>query len=112
MFIGVLLNYFVPGKVIEYIISASAILLMGTWTSIIISHIGFRNRTRNEPHRKFAMPLYPWASWIVLAFIAGVAVIMATYLQMYIPMAFALGYYLLLGAIYLAAGVRSHRLVS
>ncbi|MES2294911.1 MAG: amino acid permease [Pseudomonadota bacterium] len=112
MFIGVLLNYFVPGKVIEYIISASAILLMGTWTSIIISHMGFRSRTKNEVHRKFAMPLYPWASWIVLAFIGGIAVIMATYLQMYIPMAFALGYYALLGAIYFAADVRSHRLTS
>ena len=32
----------------------------------------------------FPMPLYPWASWIVLAFIAGVALIMATMLQMYL----------------------------
>jgi len=37
---------------------------------------------------------------------------MATYLQMYIPMAFALGYYVLLGVIYFAADVRSHRLIS
>jgi len=58
------------------------------------------------------MPLYPWASWIVLAFIGGIAIIMATYLQMYIPMAFALGYYVLLGAIFLLAGVRSHGSVS
>ena len=91
MFIGVILNYFVPGKVLEYIISSSAVLLMGTWTSIIISHIGFRARTRMSAHRKFPMPLYPWASWIVLAFIAGIAVIMATYLQMYIPIAFVAG---------------------
>jgi L-asparagine transporter-like permease len=74
--------------------------------------MGFRSRTKNEVIRKFAMPLYPWASWIVLAFIASIAVIMATYLKMYIPMAFALGYYILLGVIYLAAGVRSRRLIS
>ncbi len=101
---GVLLNYYVPGKVMEYIISASAILLMGTWTSIIISHMGFRSRAPKDAVRRFPMPLYPWASWIVLAFIASIAVIMASFLKMYIPMAFALGYYVFLGVIYFATG--------
>lgn len=100
MFLGVILNYYVPGKVMEYIISASAVLLMGTWTSIIVSHMGFRHRAPKDAPRKFAMPLYPLASWIVLLFIAGIALIMATALGMYIPIGFAFGYYLLLGAIY------------
>jgi AAT family amino acid transporter/D-serine/D-alanine/glycine transporter len=101
MFIGVILNYYVPGKVMEYIISASAVLLMGTWTSIIVSHMGFRNRAPKDAPRKFPMPLYPFASWIVLLFIGGIALIMATALGMYIPIGFAFGYYVLLGLIYL-----------
>jgi L-asparagine transporter-like permease len=105
MFIGVLLNYFVPGKVMEYIISASAILLMGTWTSIIISHMGFRSKQPKGAIRKFAMPLYPVASWIVLGFIAAVALIMATVLEMYIPIGFAFGFYVILGVIYLIFGL-------
>ena len=105
MFIGVLLNYFVPGKVMEYIISASAVLLMGTWTSIIISHMGFRSKQPKGAIRKFAMPLYPVASWIVLGFIAAVALIMATVLGMYIPIGFAFGFYVILMAIYLVFGL-------
>ncbi|MEO7054644.1 MAG: amino acid permease, partial [Rhizomicrobium sp.] len=109
MFVGVILNYFVPGKVMEYIISASAILLMGTWTSIIVSHMGFRSRAPKGTVRKYPMPLYPLASWIVLAFIGGIALIMATYLGMYIPIGFALGYYALLGLIYAVSGNQRRR---
>jgi len=109
MFVGVILNYFVPGKVMEYIISASAILLMGTWTSIIVSHMGFRSRAPKNVARKFPMPLYPLASWIVLAFIGGIALIMATYLGMYIPIGFAFGYYALLGLIYAFSGKQRRR---
>jgi AAT family amino acid transporter/D-serine/D-alanine/glycine transporter len=112
MLCGVFLNYYVPAKVMEYIISASAILLMGTWTSIIVSHMGFRSRAPKSVARKFPMPLYPYASWIVLAFIGGIAVIMATYLQMYIPMAFALGFYVILGVAYFATGANRRVLAS
>jgi AAT family amino acid transporter/D-serine/D-alanine/glycine transporter len=112
MLCGVFLNYYVPAKVMEYIISASAILLMGTWTSIIVSHMGFRSRAPKDVARKFPMPLYPYASWIVLAFIGGIAVIMTTYLQMYIPMAFAFGFYVILGVAYFATGANRRALAS
>jgi amino acid transporter, AAT family len=92
MFGGVILNYFVPEKVLQYIIISSAVLLMGTWTSIIVSHLAFRARTRGAPHR-FPMPLYPWASWIVLLFIAGIALIMATMLGMYVSVGFVAAFY-------------------
>lgn len=106
MFCGVILNYFIPDKVMEDIISASAVLLMGTWTSIIVSHIGFRRRQPKDTSRKFPMPLYPWASWIVLAFIAIVAAIMATMLKMYIPIGFVCCFYALLGLIYGLSGAK------
>ena len=111
MFLGVVMNYFVPGKVMEYIISASAILLMGTWTSIIVSHMGFRRKAPKDAPRKFPMPLYPLASWIVLGFIGGVALIMAVYLGMYIPIGFAVGFYVLLGLIYALSGKQRRRTV-
>jgi AAT family amino acid transporter/D-serine/D-alanine/glycine transporter len=110
MFGGVILNYFVPGKVLEYIIISSAVLLMGTWTSIIVSHLGFRARTRGAVHR-FPMPLFPWASWIVLAFIGGIALIMATMLQMYLPIGFVAGFYAFVMVLYLLSA-KSRVLVS
>ncbi|HXR95382.1 MAG TPA: amino acid permease [Rhizomicrobium sp.] len=99
MFGGVILNYFVPEKVLQYIIISSAVLLMGTWTSIIISHLGFRIRAKGTVHR-FPMPLYPWASWIVLAFIAGIALIMATMLGMYLSVGFVAAFYLFVMMLY------------
>lgn len=99
MFGGVILNYFVPDKVLQYIIISSAVLLMGTWTSIIVSHIGFRARTKGAA-RHFPMPLYPWASWIVLLFIAGIALIMATMLQMYLPIGFVAAFYAFVMVLY------------
>jgi AAT family amino acid transporter len=106
MFGGVVLNYFVPGKVLEYIIASSAVLLMGTWVSIIVSHLAFRAQTRGMAHR-FPMPFYPWASWIVLLFIGGIALIMATMLQMYVPIGFVAGFYGLAMILYLLAGRRA-----
>jgi L-asparagine transporter-like permease len=47
------------------------------------------------------MPLYPWASWIVLVFIAGIALIMATMLQMYLPIGFVAGFYAFVMVLYL-----------
>lgn len=105
MFGGVILNYFVPGKVLEYIIISSAVLLMGTWTSIIVSHIGFRARSPGVAH-KFPMPLYPWASWIVLAFIAGIVLIMATMLGMYLPIGFVAIFYALAMLLYVLSADR------
>ncbi len=46
------------------------------------------------------MPLYPWASWIVLAFIAGIALIMATMLQMYLPIGFVAAFYVFVMVLY------------
>lgn len=99
MFGGVILNYYVPGKVLELIISSSAVLLMGTWVSIIISHMAFRARDPAAPHR-FPMPLFPLASWLVLLFIGLIALIMATMLKMYIPIGFVAAFYGVLMAIY------------
>jgi len=100
MLAGVILNYFVPAKVLEYIISTSAVLLMGTWVSIIVTHLFYRARSPGQLVRKFPMPLYPAASWIVLAFIAGVALIMATGLGMALPILFTLGFYAVAMAVY------------
>jgi AAT family amino acid transporter len=100
MLAGVILNYFVPAKVLEYIISTSAVLLMGTWVSIIVTHLFYRARSPGQLLRKFPMPLYPAASWIVLAFIAGVALIMATGLGMALPILFTLGFYAVAMAVY------------
>ena len=109
MLAGVVLNYFVPAKVLEYIISTSAVLLMGTWVSIIVTHLFYRARSPGVVTRKFPMPLYPWASWIVLVFIAGVAIIMTTVLGMFLPIGFTLGFYALMMLLYFSVILPAQR---
>src|SRR6185312_14218511 len=111
MLAGVILNYFVPAKVLEYIISTSAVLLMGTWVGIVVTHLFYRSRSPGQLVRKFPMPLYPIASWIVLAFIAGVALIMVTSLGMFLPIAFTFGFYAVIMIVYFGMIVPSKRAV-
>ena len=109
MLAGVILNYYVPAKVLEYIISTSAVLLMGTWVGIVVTHLFYRGRSPGVTVRKFPMPLYPFASWIVLAFIAGVAFIMATSLGMFLPIAFTFGFYAVIMIVYFGLNLPAQR---
>lgn len=102
LFASVVLNYFVPSQVLEDVISAAAVLLMGTWTSIIISHMSFRNKRKKTADAKFPMPFFPQASWIVLFFIGLIATIMVLTLKMYIPIGFAFGFYAILLVVFYA----------
>jgi AAT family amino acid transporter/D-serine/D-alanine/glycine transporter len=79
MSIGVLLNYLFPDKVFHYITALSAVLLLWTWTFIIISHIRFRRaRARSSyPDISLPVPFYPVGSWAVLGIFALVVVLMA-----------------------------------
>jgi len=100
LFFGVVLNYFVPGKVLDYILSASAILMMANWAGLMVSHVGFRSKLSGKTKSRYSMPFYPLANWLVLLFIAGIIVIMGAALEMYATIAFTLGFYLLLAVGY------------
>ena len=77
--VAVLLNYFMPGKVFSYLIAIATIAGIINWTMIIITQLKFRKaRSANEVDQlKFKMPLHPISSYISLAFMALVIVLMA-----------------------------------
>ncbi len=77
--VAVLLNYFMPGKVFSYLIAIATIAGIINWTMIIITQLKFR-KSRNAKEvdlLKFKMPLHPISSYISLAFMALVIVLMA-----------------------------------
>ena len=77
--VAVALNYFMPGKVFPYLISIATIAGIINWTMIIITQLKFRKSKSAEEVNKlqFKMPFYPISSYIALAFMAMIVVLMA-----------------------------------
>ncbi|QQE79621.1 amino acid permease [Alicyclobacillus sp. SO9] len=74
----VLLNYLFPGKAFMYLISAATIAAIINWTMILLTQLFFR-KGKGEATRDllFKMPFYPASSYVSLAFLALVVVVMA-----------------------------------
>ncbi|CAH0344574.1 amino acid permease [Bacillus sp. CECT 9360] len=75
---GVYLNYIVSEKVFRWVTSIATFGAIWTWGTILISHILYRRRMAEEEKRQitYKMPLYPLSSYISLAFLALVIVLM------------------------------------
>jgi L-asparagine permease len=76
-FVGVILNYIVPGQVFEIVLNVASLGILSTWAIIVICQIMLRrsiNRGENSPVA-FRMPFAPYSSWLTLAFLAAVVVL-------------------------------------
>jgi L-asparagine transporter-like permease len=75
---AVLLSYLNPEKVFLYFMALATISIIINWATILIVQLKFRRcqEQQNKPVG-FKMPLYPVTSYISLAFLAVVVVIMA-----------------------------------
>ena len=79
LLIGVLLNYLVPEKVFVWVTSISTFGAIWTWGVIVIAHMKFRRSltAAQREQLEFRMPVFPYASWIALAFLVLVIGLMA-----------------------------------
>ncbi len=77
--VAVAMNYLVPGKVFVYLISIATFAGILNWTMIIITQLKFRKSKSPEEvaKLKFKLPFYPISSYITLAFMAMILVLMA-----------------------------------
>ena len=76
--ISTILNYVMPEGVFTLITSISTICFIFIWGITVICHLKYR-KTRPDlaEASKFKMPLYPFANYLILAFLAFVLVILA-----------------------------------
>ncbi|MGG0656893.1 amino acid permease [Rummeliibacillus pycnus] len=76
--ISVILNYFIPEGVFTLVTSVSTVCFIFIWGITVIAHLKYR-KTRPELAKmnKFKMPLYPFANYLILAFLAFVLVVLA-----------------------------------
>lgn len=76
--IAVVLNYIMPEGVFTLITSVSTVCFLFIWGITVICHLKYR-KTRPElaAQNKFKMPLYPFANYLILAFLAFILVVLA-----------------------------------
>jgi len=79
MLVGVFLNYAVPDKVFIWVTSVSLIGTLWTWSIIMLAHRNYRRAVAEGRAAavSYRMPGAPVANWIVMIFLAVVAVMLA-----------------------------------
>ena len=79
LLVGVILNYIVPAKVFTWVTSIATFGAIWTWGIILISQIQFRKRLKpaEKAKLKYKVPFFPITSYIALAFLVFVIVVMA-----------------------------------
>lgn len=77
--IAVVLNYLLPGKVFLYLISVATIAGIINWVMILITQLKFRHShsTAEIDKLDFKLPFYPISTYLALAFLALIVVLMA-----------------------------------
>ncbi|MBA9027289.1 amino acid permease [Peribacillus huizhouensis] len=79
LLIAVVLNYVVPEKVFIYISAVSTVAVITSWMIILLAQLKFRKSKTKEgvAELKFKIPLYPLSTYIAIAFLLMVIVLMA-----------------------------------
>ena len=119
--VGVVLNYLVPSQVFEIVLNVASLGIVSTWGFIVVCQMKLRqaiDRGEIAPVT-FRMPFAPFTSWLSLAFLLGVLVLMGfdypdgTYTIMALPAVAALlaaGWVVLRGSNSFAPTVPSYAL--
>ncbi|ABO68730.1 MULTISPECIES: amino acid permease [Geobacillus] len=112
MLVGVYLNY-VSEKVFQWVTSIATFGAIWTWSIILLSQLKFRKQLSAEQVKRlaFKMPFYPYSSYVSLAFLIGVIILMAYFPDTRIALIVGPTWLLLLTAIYFIKGMhrREHR---
>ncbi|WP_191566053.1 amino acid permease [Metabacillus idriensis] len=106
LLIGVILNYLVPEKVFMYVTSISTFGAIWTWSMILLSQLKFRKAMKPDEVKKlkYRLPLFPFTSYLSLAFLALVVGLMAIFPDTRIALIVGPAWILLLVAIYYGKG--------
>ncbi|MGM9967680.1 MAG: amino acid permease [Rummeliibacillus sp.] len=98
LLVAVFLNYIVPEKVFMYISAVATVAVITSWTIILLTHLKFRKSKSKAEIGKlaFKMPLYPVSSYLALAFLAFVIVLMGFIKDMRIALIVAPIWFLIL----------------
>lgn len=78
IFIAIILNFFVPSRIFTLISSIATICFIFIWGMILITHLRYRKtNTQLAAKSSFKMPLFPYANYLALIFLAFILVVLA-----------------------------------
>jgi len=111
LLIGVCLNYIVPAKVFAWVTSIATFGAIWTWAIILISQLRFRKSLSLEQLKelKYKMPLFPYSSYISLAFLIGVVGLMAYFPDTRIALIVGPIWFVILIAFYYGKGLHMRK---
>ena len=75
--LGVLVNVLDPGSAFLYIASVATVAVLWVWAIIVVAHLRYRTTGDARSNNFFRMPGSPWTNYVVLAYLALIAVLMA-----------------------------------
>ena len=77
--VGAVLNAVIPDDVFAVVASLATFATVLVWLMILASHISMRRKLTPEEVRRaeFRVPLWPWGSWLAVAVIVFVVVLLA-----------------------------------
>ena len=113
LLLGVLLNYLVPAKVFVWVTSIATFSAIWTWVVVLLAQMKFR-RSLSKAEQDglvFRMPLYPYASWLALAFLVLVTGLMAYFPDTRVALLVGPLWLVLLTVLYYVFGLGKNRLV-
>ncbi|MCI1590605.1 amino acid permease [Heyndrickxia oleronia] len=107
LLIGVILNYLVPEKVFTWVTSISTFGAIWTWAMILLSQLKYRKNLSEEEKAKikFKAPFWPYGSYIALAFLIMVVILMGFFPDTRIALIVGPLWLLLLVAVYYGKGM-------
>jgi amino acid transporter, AAT family len=106
--VTVIMNFLFPGKVFLYLISIATFASIINWTMILLTQLKFRQKLGDGASGKllFPMPLHPYSTYLCLAFLVLVVVLMGYMPDMRFSLYVAPLWILLLYAAYRVRGAR------
>jgi amino acid transporter, AAT family len=106
--VTVIMNFLFPGKVFLYLISIATFASIINWTMILLTQLKFRRKLGGGASGKllFRMPLHPYSTYLCLAFLVMVVVLMGCMPDMRFSLYVAPLWILLLYVAYKVRGAR------
>lgn len=76
-FAGVILNVFVPHQAFEIVLNIASLGILTSWATIALCHMKFVSLAKKGVYNRpeYKMPGAPFTDWIILVFLAGVAIL-------------------------------------
>ena len=112
--IGTLLNYFVPDEAFLFITSAVTFIGLMVWIAILITQLMFRKKLHQDEIAtlKYKSFLWPYGSWIALASIVFVIVLLIIHEQTRVGVYVGIPILLTLTSIFYLVGFHKHSNIS